>query len=114
MSIASRNKSFNKVEWGVDTKELKFKKCSELEVGREYPLLGCFITPDNGYGLGAVLITEGFLVNVSNRLVETIQEICNNADDIEQIKSGKAGFKISTYESKQFHKTCYDVEFTDR
>lgn len=114
MSLSKFNKSFNKVEWGIDTKSLPFKKCSELEIGKEYPLRGCFVTPDRGYGLGAVLITDGYLVNIPNRHVDDIKSICEDAEAVEQIKSGHAGFVVGTFESKQFHRTGYSIEFTDK
>lgn len=115
MGFASRfNRGFKKVEWGIDTEKMKFKKCSELEVGKEYPLLGCFVTPDRGYGLGAVLITSDALINIPNRYVEDINAIQDNVEAVEVIKSGHMGFKVGKFESKQFHRVGYNIEFTDR
>lgn len=102
------------VDWGIDTKAMPFKKTSQVELGKEYNLRGFFITPDNGYGKGAVLISDDFLLNAPTRLVETITEMLNDTEVVDAVKAGQCAFKVYTFESKQFKRTGYGVEFIDK
>lgn len=105
---------FNKgtIDWGIDTKDWKYKKCADLKLDTTYAFKGCFITADNGYGKGAVIISDGILVNAPQYFVDTVREIIADADSLEQIKSGHAGFKLSTYENKQ-KKLCFRIILVD-
>lgn len=110
----SRHNKFKAIDWGVNTDGWQFKKVAELIPNEVYPVKGCFITGDNGYGEGAVLISNGYLVNIPPRYVEIVREIMNSADDIEQIKSGKCGFRYSEFTPKNYpNRVGYDVEFID-
>lgn len=114
MSITRHNKS-NNVDWGIKTEGWPYVKISELIPGELYIMRGCFITPDNGYGRGAVLIEAAGsrLVNIPQRYVETIADIMSDPQDVAQIKAGKAGFRYSEFISEKFKRTGYDVEFVD-
>ncbi len=105
---------FNKgtIDWEVDTKDWPYKKCSDLKVDTLYPFKGCFITADNGYGKGAVIISDGILVNVPQHFVDTARDIMADEEAVAQIKAGHAGFKLGTYENKQ-KKVCYRVTLVD-
>ena len=74
MGISKFNKG-NKINWGIDTKSLPFKKTSEVELNKTYDLKGCFITPDKGFGKGAVLISDRFLLNIPARYADYINNI---------------------------------------
>lgn len=111
MALSNLNHASNH-EWSIDTTDFKYVKCAELELGKNYPLRGCFITKDNGYGKGAVFITDDCLVNVPQANVDIIEEINKNEEYIEQIETGHAAFVLSTYENKQ-KKICYDVKLID-
>ena len=107
------------VDWGVDTKSLDFIKCGTLiekdkEESEVIDLLGFFITPDTGYGRGAVLITKDALVNIPARYVSELEEIYDDTSVINQIKSGHAAFKVKTFYSAKFKKNGYAIEFIDK
>lgn len=111
MAITKHNSSV--INWGIETEGMPFKKLSELEEGKVYTLRGCFATPDNGYGPGAVLITDDALINVPQRYVDLVQTIRNDPDDIEQIKEGKAGFRYSVFQSQKYKNKGYGIDLVD-
>lgn len=112
MGITNFNKG-SKIDWGFNTEDLEFKKISELEIEKVYPLKGCFITPDSGYGLGAVLIIDDALVNIPQRYVDTVKDIMADDETVADIKAGKCGFKYTTFISEKHKRTGYSIEFVD-
>ena len=113
MGISKFNKG-SKIDWGIDTKSMTFKKTSEVELNKTYELKGCFITPDRGYGEGAVLISDGFLLNIPARYIDTINDIISDSEAVEEIKSGKCGFIVTSFISEKFKRTGYSIEFADK
>lgn len=111
MGISRRSK--NNVNWGIDTENWPYVKLADLEQFKRYPLHGCFITPDNGYGKGAVLISDQMLVNIPARYVDTVADIANTAEDVEQIRAGKAEFSYSEFMSEKYHRKGYRIDFHD-
>lgn len=103
----------NIINWGIDTKDYPYVKLSELEEGKSYPLLGCYITADNGYGEGAVFITDGRLINVPQRYTDLVKEIRASEEDVQQIKDGKAAFKYSTFQPKNHKNKGYSITLED-
>ena len=113
MGISKFNKG-NKIDWGVDTKSLPFKKTLEVELGKTYDLKGCFITPDKGFGKGAVLISDDFLLNIPGRYIDNINNIMSDPETVEDIKAGKCGFIVTSFISEKFKRTGYSIEFVDK
>ena len=111
MGLSKFNKAVNH-KWSIDTEGFEYKKCSEMPIDTELPLKGCFITADNGYGKGAVFITNKNYVNIPQRYVEMVQEILKDDESINQIESGHAAFKITTFTNKQ-KKLCYSIDLLD-
>lgn len=99
------------IDWNINTEDMEFRKCSEIPLDTPLQLRGVFITPDNGYGRGAVAILDEMLVNLPQRYVETVDKIRNDSEMIEEIKSGKVSITISTFTSKKYKKIGYDVTF---
>ena len=112
MAFSKLNK-VRRIDWGIKTEGMEFKKCADMTLDTVLPIKGCFITPDNGYGEGAVIIMDGYLLNIPNRYVSQIKAVVEDENIISQIKAGKAGIKITTFESSKFKKTGYNVEFID-
>lgn len=109
-------KNFNKgksIDWNYKTEGFEFKNASELEVGKVYPIHGCFTTPDSGYGVGGIIILDDCLMNVPASYVDTVKDIMADEETVEEIKAGKAGVKIDTYVSKKFKRTGYSLEFVE-
>lgn len=100
MSLAKYNKN-NRVDFGVDTKDWEFKKALEMYDG-EYPFRGCFITKDNGYGEGVVIISDGYLVNAPTSFLDTAKELLADEEVINLIKKGDEVFTLEHYESTKY------------
>lgn len=113
MGLANRFNKGNKIDWNYDTKDFEFKAPSEMVLDKVYAMHGCFTTPDNGYGVGGVIICDDFLMNVPASYVDTVKEVLADEEAVEQIKAGKLGFKVGTYTSKKFKRTGYSIEFVD-
>ena len=100
MSLSKFNKNVG-IDWGIKTDDLEFKKALDMKDG-EYPFLGGWISPDNGYGEGAVIITDGYLVNAPSGFVDVLKEIRNDPEAVELIKEGNEIFCVEHYESKKY------------
>lgn len=113
MSITKFNHAKN-IEWDYETEGFEYKKPSELKEGKSYAIHGIFFTPDNGYGIGAVVILDDCLLNAPAGSVETCQEICKDKETVEEIKDGKCGVVIRSFVPKKFkNKKGYSLEFVE-
>ncbi len=105
--------NYKGVKWDVNTKDFTYLKCSELELNKKIDVYGFFITPDSGYGRGAVAIADTYLINLPQRYVETIETILSNKDMIKAIKDGHVSIMIDSFISSKYKHTGYDVTFID-
>ena len=74
----------------------------------------CFINPNRGFGGGAVLITDDFLLNIPGRYIDNINHIMSDPETVEDIKAGKCGFIVTSFISEKFKRTGYSIEFVDK
>ena len=114
MSVFSKYRRNMSIDWGVETSSYPFVKCSDVELETKIPIFGMFITPDSGYGEGAIVILEEELLSLPQRYVGQIKDMMDDEDVVRAIKDNQAAIIVTTFESKKFKKTGYDVEFTDR
>ena len=111
MSITNYNSGdFNK--WAVDNKDFPYIKLNELVPGRDYPFLGCFVSPDNGYGEGAVLITADFNVNCPGRYVDQFKKMQHDKEVEAEANSGRAFFRYTVFKSEKYNRDGYRLEFS--
>lgn len=102
-----------------NTEGFEYKKLSELykELGgdQEYQIQGLYINRKSEYGDAPVVITLDCFVNFPEYMLDECQAILHSAEDIEDIKAGKVGFKIEEYikEIGKSKKTCYGVRWID-
>ena len=113
MSVFSKYRRNMSIDWGVDTTDFPFVKCSEQPLDEKIPIFGFFITPDSGYGEGAIVILEHELLSLPQRYVEEIKTYMDDADVVTFVKEHKAAIIITTFESKKYKKQGFDVEFTE-
>lgn len=102
-----------RIDWGIDTKNMDFRKCGEMPQGTPLKLHGVFITPDNGYGRGAVAILDDTLMNMPNRYVEVVENILSDDEMVQDIKDGNVAIEISEFVSKKYKNVGYDVTFVE-
>lgn len=122
MSFASKHNK-GAVDWGIDTKNFEYFKLEDLynmDQGIDDPieLKGLFITSGekSEYGKSIVAILDDKLVNLPQHMLDDVQDILQSDDDVADIKAGKVGFYIHTYQSdkkKGKDKTCYSITWTD-
>lgn len=101
------------IDWEVETKGFPFVKCSELQEKTPAVVKGFFISPDNGYGEGAVAILEDKLLNLPSRYVDIVKSIISTPAMVESIKAGHCAIEVESFISKKFKKKGYDVRFLD-
>lgn len=113
MSFASK---FNKsVNFDIDTNGFTYGKLADLYNPNEkavYKIDGCYIQKGN-LDVAPVFIVadKKMLVNIPSHLTETVREILNDEEAVDDIRNGKAGFTIYEYESHG--KKCYSIRFVD-
>lgn len=113
MSISNFNETAGR-RFVVDNSEFPYIHLRELVPGKEYPLFGCYVTKDNGYGEGAVLITADYNVNIPGRYVSKVRAFLSDPEIIAQINDGKAYFKYETGFSTKYKKETYNITWIDR
>lgn len=113
MSVFSKYRRNMSIDWGIDTQSFPFVKCSEQPLEETIPIYGFFITPDSGYGEGAIVILENELLNLPQRYVDDIKKFMDDPDVIEAVKDHRTGIIITTFESKKYKKQGYDIEFVE-
>ena len=101
------------IDWGIDTKDFEFTKPSKMPTDEKIRVYGLFIAPDSGYGESPVVILEDKLLALPARKMEEIIDYMNDPDVVDAIKAGNVSIIITTFESKKYKKTGYDVEFID-
>ena len=110
---------FNKVSFGIDTKDFQYIKLGDVlnSIDNGTPNVvhkidGLFVHRSK-LGDSPVIIDaeHKVLINLPAHLAETVREICADNEAVEDIKNGKAGYTIYTYESHG--KTCYGIKFAD-
>lgn len=116
MSFASkRNKDVKKFD--IDTEGFEYYNLDDLyeENGEDYQyiLKGFYINKKSKYGDAPVAITLDYFVNLPQHMLDTVKEICADADDVADINNDKVGFKIYSYEDEKHKKTCYSIRFED-
>lgn len=115
MNFSKFNKNqFEKIEWGIDTKNFSFKKISDLyEEGiTKQVCRGFFFSKSKDFGLQPNAILSDCLLNLPKHLNDVISEVLKDKEAVEAIKRGELTLVFRTYDSK-YKKDCYTVEFVN-
>lgn len=108
---------FNKKKnptWSYDTTNFEYVKTSDVcaKIGdKPFTIHGVFITPDNGYGEGAVLIADKCFVNAPKSFVPTAKEILNDTAAVNEINEHGTKVFIEKFYSKKYKRDGYNIEF---
>lgn len=113
MSVFSKYKHNYSQDWGIDTEDFPFEKCSDMPLDKKIPFFGMFITPDSGYGEGAILILKKSLLSLPQRYVADIKNMLCDDAVVEAVKAKKCSIIVTEFTSKKYKKTGYDIEFCD-
>lgn len=101
------------IDWGIDTKNMEFRNCREMQKETPLKLRGVFIMPDNGYGECAIAILDDVLLNLPKRYIDTVKTIISDDEMVEEIKNGNVAIEISTFISKKYHNEGFDIIFVE-
>jgi hypothetical protein len=107
---------FNKgtIDWGIDTKDMKYIKLSEFKEGDIVPVKGLFINSKGNFEPHPVAISENGLIDLPMHQTDTVNEILASPEVVEAIKQGKVAFKVRIYNAVKYsNKECYSVEWVD-
>lgn len=110
---------FNKKKnptWNYDTTDFEYVKTSDVyaKIGdKPFNVHGVFVTPDNGYGEGAVLIADKCFVNAPKNFVSTVKEILNDDNAVSEINEHGVQVFIEKYYSKKYHRDGYSIVFCE-
>lgn len=104
----------------TDTKGRTYYKLSELVNGYEADhvfVIDCMYINNGKYGEQAVVgVTDAsgnFMVNLPGHLTSDVRTMLQDAEAVEDIRAGRAGFRIYKYTPKGRSNICYSVEWCD-
>ncbi len=108
MSFAERH---NKKNFDVpfDTKDFDFKKCRELEDGKQYRVYGYF-SSTGMYGKQYSLILGDCYLNLPKYMTDTMDALTTEDDN--DIRNGKVAVKKRAYKAKS-GKDCFSIDWVD-
>ena len=90
MSVFSKYRRNMSIDWGIDTKDYPFVKCSDLPLDTKIPFFGLFIAPDSGYGENPIAILEDQLLSMPQRFTEQVKaDMKGRADHAAEDACGK-------------------------
>lgn len=105
------SKTFEKINWNIDTKDFKFTNPKELyEKGVGNVQVFGFYFNKSKYGLQCNAIGQGFIINLPQHLNDKVDEMLKNTEAVEAIKRGECSLWFYQYDSK-FRKNCFGVSF---
>jgi len=111
MNFTQFNKT-NRIDWGVKTENLPFKKLSELaNENIEVVKIRGFYLCNTKFGKQANMIIDSAIVNVPKSMTDTIESILNDSEAINAIKNSECYARIRKYHSKTYNKDCYTFDF---
>ena len=115
MNFTQYNKNnFEKIEWGIDTKNFVFKKIGDLykEGVTKVQVFGFFFIKSENYGLQPIAILKDCLLNLPTHKRDIISDMLKNPECVAAIKNGECSLKFREYKSK-YNNKCYDFDFID-
>lgn len=128
MATFSFGARYNRKKFDVDTTDLPYLSLGELykgvsiegeklpydgKGGEIFPIHAIYINNRSRFGAAPLAVTNGACVNLPRHLLDTCNEILQDAEAIEAIRAGKAGFTVYEYTDNTYGRVCYGVNFCD-
>lgn len=114
MSITNFNKSTFIFQAGED---FEYRKLEELfnENGkdRKYRVRGLYINTKSQFGDSPVAITDNEYVNLPKHLLNSVKEIIERDDLVDDINNLKVGFEIYQYMQPKYNRICYSIRWVE-
>lgn len=100
----------------VETEGFEYKSLKDLvtEAGGEveiHPVNAIYINTKGKYGDAPTIATNDCFVNLPSHMTTTCKEILSDDEAVQEIKDGKVGFSIYTFESHG--KDCFNIRWED-
>lgn len=94
----------------------KMQEDAKAVTGKVTPftLTGLFINNKSKFGARPFASTPDFLVDLPSHMLDTIKEMIDDEEVVNDINSGRVGFVVRTYYSNNYKKDCYSIKFVDR
>lgn len=116
MSFASK---YQKRRFNANTQGFEYHTLGELfkteqanGVTVKYPIKAIYINTQSEYGEAPVIATDVCYVNLPSHLTDVCKQMIADAETVDEINAGKAGFTIYAYEDR--HGTeRYSVNWID-
>ena len=108
MSLKEFNKTTS-IQWSINSDNFEYFKLRELRPNTDYPLRGMFITPDSGYGEGAVFITDTCYVNIPARYIQLIKDVTASEEAVAKINAGTESWRYTIEHSKRYNRDAFVV-----
>lgn len=77
-----------------------------------YEIHALFINTKSKYGDAPILVTDEYLVNAPQHLLNTVKDMMNDEEVIQLVNARKVGFSIYEYQGKNGH--GYSVEWVEK
>lgn len=85
----------------VEREFISFKELvNEHGIGKVYPIQAIFINDKSKFGDAPVLISNEFMVNAPQHLLETAKEMIADDNLVDMVNQGKVGFELYAYKGK--------------
>lgn len=96
-----------------DFEFVKLEDLYEVDGDNQHDLKALFINTKSKFGDSPVAVTDKALVNLPGHLLDTVREMINDDEVVNEINSDRAGIEIYEYESKKWG-TNYSVNFIEK
>ena len=112
LKILSLNRNSKFVFRGREGMEYKDLKTLYQTVGENGIItVRGFFTKIGNFGKQSVLISDNEYINLPSHLNDTVEQIINDDEMVEEINNGAVGVKIYKYTAKKYNKECYSINF---
>lgn len=112
MSFAEKyNKGQNQFTYRLQSEE--FKKLADLEIGTQYLIRGLFISRKGKFGDHPVAVGNDFFIDLPKNSLDTVKEILQDDDAVQDINDCKVAIVPETYTSTKYNKEFVGFNFVD-
>lgn len=111
-SITKHNRGTNQYTHEL-AEDAGYKKLTDLEIGKTYPIYGLFINKKSKYGDHPVAVGYKFYYDLPKHAVEQVKEVMQDEEATEAINNGHVGIVPTTYHDKERNKDFVGFDFVD-
>lgn len=77
-----------------------------------HPVRALYINTKSKYGdRPCIVVDECTVINLPEHMLDDVKAMINDSECVDEINNGKVCFKVYQYQSKNFNRTCFGVEW---